>query len=85
VSAPLKVDPARLNIWQYFGQACVVCERVFGSDESVPAVGAVRLECGTRPIRTCASCEPAGLCLVASWQTTSIASATDRTPPDGAA
>lgn len=84
MSAPLKVDPAWLNVWQFFGQACVACEHVFSSGESAPVVGAVLLECGTRPIRACGSCEAAGLRLVATWQLTSISARTDRIPTGGA-
>jgi hypothetical protein len=63
----IRVDPARLNVWQYFGQACVACGQVFAVGQETPVVGVVPVECGTREVRACPSCESAALWLVGLW------------------
>lgn len=61
------IAPEWLTLWQYFGRACVVCGRVFGVDEVLPVVGRVPVEAGTRPVRSCASCEQLARWLVPRW------------------
>lgn len=56
-----------LNLWQHFGQACVMCGRVFDVDEQPSVVGRVAMEVGTRTVRSCNRCEQLAKWLVPRW------------------